>query len=294
MLRTGVLRLIRPNIRSISTNLRLASGNQKVSSSNFDELFKKDRRPIEPLLEDPIIVKKFFISQVDPEQMLYPEIISSDELNAMIQRNANVTEYIDSGISFDDKGISKSVHDAFKQMHLYGYNIPKEFGGLGCTYTETIMASEPEARNINVAIALGAHRLVCEAINEFGTEKQRVNYLPTLAKGDLVATTAFQEWSRSDINPNGTTAQYDADKKQWRLNGTKSFVLNSAKADLFLVSAQVPQSSSHDSMTIFLVDANTQGVSVHKKDQTMGHTNLYQSDVSFKDVYLSPGKILIF
>lgn len=289
MLRTGILRLLRSNIRPISTSLRHTSASQQIPLPNVDELFKENRRPIGPLVEEPIIVKRFFISEVDPEQMLYPEVISRDELDTAFKRTAKVFEYIETGVSFDDKGIAKSTHDAFKQMNLYGYNVPKEFGGLGCTYTETIMASESEAQNINVAIALNAHRLVCDAIRLFGTETQQASYLPKLANGDLVASTAFQEWSRGEMIPNTTTAEYDAHKKQWRLNGIKSFVSNSAKANLFLVSAHVPQSSSHDSLTIFVVDASAKGVSVHKKDDTIGHTDLYQSDVSFKDVYLSSG-----
>lgn len=295
MLRTGVLRLLRSNVRPIVTSLRYSSTGQKTSLPNVDDLFKNSRRPIEPLVEDPIVVKKFFISEVDPEQMLYPEVISKDELDAMIKRNTDLVDYIETNVAFDGKGIAEPVHDRFKQMKLYGENVPMEFGGRGLTYTETIMASEPEAENLSVAIALNAHRLVCQAINEFGTQEQRSNYLPKLAKGDLVATTAFQEWTRNELNPNATTAEYDANKKQWRLNGTKSFVLNAAKSNLFLVSSHVPQSSSHDSLTVFLVDASAPGVSVHKKDETIGHTDLYQSDVSFKDVYVSSGlKFKIF
>lgn len=254
-----------------------------------DDLFGKDRRPIEPLVEDPIIVKKFFVSEVDAEQMLYPEVISRDELDDLIKLNQEISDYIETSIEFDGKGISNSVHEAFKQKGLYGYNVPKEFGGRGYIHTQTIMAGEAEAQNINVAIALNAHRLVCEAINEFGSVEQRSKYLPKLAKGDLVATTAFQEWTREDMVANRTKAEYDANKQQWRLNGTKSFVVNTAKANLLMVSAYVPQSQEPDSLSIFLVDANLPGVSVHKKDNTIGHTDLYQADVSFKDVYLTSG-----
>lgn len=152
-----------------------------------------------------------------------------------------------------------------------------------------MLASEAEAEQITAAMSLNAHRMVCEAINEFGTAEQRAKYLPQLAKGDLVATIAFQEWNQGDVVAEQTTAEYDADKNQWRLNGTKSFVVNAAKSNLIVVSAHVPQSSKTDSMRIFLVDANAPGVSVQKKDETIGRRDLYQAEVSLKDVYLSPG-----
>lgn len=294
MLRTGVLRLIRTaNVRSyrpISTSLWCAnSSNERKPLPTVDELFGKDRRPIQPLVEDPIIVKKFFVSEVDSEQMLYPEVISRDELDDLIKLNQQITDYIETSIEFDGKGISNSVHEAFKQKGLYGYNVPQEFGGRGFIHTQTIMAGEAEAQNVSVAIALNAHRLVCEAINEFGSAEQRSKYLPKLAKGDLVATTALQEWTREEMVANRTKAEYDADKQQWRLNGTKSFVVNAAKANLLMVSAYVPQSQEPDSLSVFLVDASLPGVSVHKKDNTIGHTDLYQADVSFKDVHLTSG-----
>lgn len=296
MLRTGVLRLIRTaaihSSRPISTSVwRVNSHNERKPLPTVDDLFAKNRRPIEPLLEEPVIAKNFFISEVDSEQMLYPEVISKDELDALIKLNQEVSDFIEPRIEFDGKGISNSVNESFKKIGLYGYNVPKEFGGQGFIYTETIMASEAEGQNVSVAMVLNAHRLVCGAINEFGTEEQRIKYLPKLAKGDLIATPAFQEWTREDIVANRTTADYDSDKQQWRLNGTKSFVVNAAKANLFMVTASVPQSIKEDSLSIFLIDASLPGVSVHKKDNTIGHKDLYQADVSFKDVYLTPGEL---
>lgn len=297
MLRTGVFRLIRTaNIRShrpISTSLWCSnSNNERKPMPTVDDLFKKDRRPIEPLVENPIIVKKFFVSEVDAEQMLYPEVISSDELDELIKLNQMIADYIEAGIEFDGKGISNAVHEEFKRIGLYGYNVPQQFGGRGFIHTQTIMATEAEAQNVNVAITLNAHRLVCEAINEFGSDEQRSKYLPKLAKGDVVATTALQEWTREEVVANRTKAEYDADKQQWHLNGTKSFVVNAAKANLFMVSAYVPQSQESDSLSIFLVDASLPGVSVHKKDITIGHTDLYQANVSFNDVHLTSGTLL--
>lgn len=285
MLRTRILRLIRTNIRTYRPISTVKEQNENKQLQNIDYLFKNGYRPIAPLSEYPAIVKNFFISEVDKEQMLYPEVISKDELDKLIKLNDRISEYIDTNVEFDGKGMSQSVHETFKQSGLYGYNIPKAFGGSGFTYTETTLASEAEARNICIAMPLNAHRLVCEAINEFGTAKQQSELLPELAKGDLVATTAFQESSKGDTSK----AEYDADKKQWRLNGSKSFVVNAYKSNLFLVSAQTPQSKEADQLTIFLVDSNLHGVSVHKKDITLGHNDVYHADVSFKDVYLPAG-----
>lgn len=123
MLRTAAFRLLRSaNIRThrpISTSVWCSSSqNVRKSVPNVDELFTKDRPPIEPLIEDPIIVKKFLVSEVDSEQMLYPEVISRDELDSLININRDVSESFATKIEFDVKGITKSTHDTFKESGL--------------------------------------------------------------------------------------------------------------------------------------------------------------------------------
>lgn len=136
MLRTGVLRFLRtvnfPTYRSIPCiTYRASSQNVRKPLPNVDDLFARDGQSIKPLVEDPIIAKKFFISEVDKEQMLYPEVISKDELDTIINHNQMVSEYIETSIEYDGNGISRMVHDDFKQMGLYGYNVPKAYGGHG-------------------------------------------------------------------------------------------------------------------------------------------------------------------
>lgn len=289
MYRTKFLRIFNLNHIYTSQSRCVRVGNENRKVENVDDLFKTKRYAIKRLLEDPIIVKKLFVSEISGEQMLYPEVLSKHEFDKVHNTNEYVTDYIENDIQFDGKGISANNHDKFKQMHLYGHNVSKEFGGAGYSYTETILASEPEAQNIAVAMIMMAHRLVCYAINEYGVTEQKSKYLPKLASGELVATTALQEWNKDDIVINKTIAQYDGSQKKWRLNGKKSFVVNAAKSNVFLVSAMVPQSNKEDSLSIFLVDGNTSGVSVHKRDITLGHTDVYQSDVTFSDVILPEG-----
>lgn len=279
--------------RPITTTSRhwcASVGDERKKVQNIDDLFKNKRYAVQPLVENPIIVKKFFVSEISGEQMLYPEILSKHEFDKVRDANEHVATYVDTEIQFDDRGIGRNNHNKFQELGLYGYNVPKEFGGAGYTYTETILATEPETQNIGVAMIMNAHRLACHAISAYGVAEQKSKYLPKLASGELVATTAFQEWNKNDMVMNKTTATYDANQKTWCLNGKKSFVVNAAKSNLFLVSAKVPQSSKDDAMSIFLVDGNMAGVSVHKKDLTLGHTNVYQSDVSFSDVILPEGE----
>lgn len=293
MLQSRMLRVFCKNAQSsrliTSTPWRLEASQKSKKLENVDDLFSLKRYPVQALVEDPIIVKKFFVGEIDYDHLLFPEVLSKTELDQRIELNKNVSNLIKENAQFDEKGICKHIHDEMKRIGLYGYNIAKEFGGSGYCHTEMMLATEAESPNINVAMILNVHRLVCAALNEYGTNEQQTKYLPKLATGDLVATTAFQEWDKDDIAANRTIAKYNGEKKQWRMNGTKSFVINASNSNLFLVTALVPQSNKEDSLSIFLVDGDLPGVSVHKKDVTLGHTDLYQSSVSFKDVQLPEG-----
>lgn len=70
--------------------------------------------------------------------------------------------------------------------------------------------------------------------------------------------------------------------------------MNAADSNLFLVIAQTEtndrQSEKKDSLTMFIVDGAAAGVKVHKKDKTIGVSNLFQAKVTFDDVILKNGK----
>lgn len=186
----------------------------------IDELLSKEgRRPFEATVEEPIIVKKFFVSEVDNQQMMYPELIPRMKLEDLNAQAEKVFEYLINNASFDDKGFSDSMHEEFKKMNLYGYNVPTKFGGCEYNETELLFVSEPEGKYAEIALPLIAHRIACKNINEYGSNAQREKYLPKLANGDLIATTAFKEWNKDDLASLKTKAEFDSDEKGWCLNG---------------------------------------------------------------------------
>lgn len=186
-----------------------------------EKLTKMGRRPFGALVEEPIIVKKFFISKVDNEQLLYPEVISKHRINELNDYRQNIQEYFDNGILFDDNGISDSMHEQFKKLNIYGFNVPQKYGGYECSYSEMLLLTEPEGRFADVSLALNNHRMVCKNILEYGSQEQCNKYLPKLASGELIATTAFEEWNKDDLVGLTTKADFDDEENTWTLNGKK-------------------------------------------------------------------------
>lgn len=177
------------------------------------------RRAFELMIENPIVVKKFFISDVKDDDIVFPDVLSKNDFDNLKQTSAQISDHLANHIEYTENGFSSSVYQTFKDKKLFGYNIPIEYGGQGFSHTQCSFLSEIEAHNIDVALALNHHRLVCTAIMEFGTEEQCAKYLPKLACGDIIGTTAFQEWN--DVKKIGwnTRAEYDDDNEEWFLNG---------------------------------------------------------------------------
>ena len=121
-----------------------------------------------------------------------------------------------------------------EQLGLQSLIVPEEHGGQGFGYVELIVVLEEMGRSLLCApyfstVALGVNTLV-----HSGDDAAQKQWLPGIASGETIATLAFTEpngkWDESGIE---LTATRDGDS--WTLNGSKSFVLDGATANLILV-----------------------------------------------------------
>lgn len=224
------------HLRSISTSTTQFNEDRRKklpSRKYFDDLLenvymqkrmsRRGRRAFEIMVENPIVVKKFFISDLKDDDIMFPDVLSQTDFDHLKNTSAQISDYFANHIEYTENGFSSSVYDAFKDKKLFGYNIPMEYGGQGFSNTHCTFVSEIEAQNIDAALALNHHRLVCTAIMEFGTDEQCAKYLPKLANGDIIGSTAIQEWN--DVKKVGwnTQAEYDDDDEEWCLNGLCSY-----------------------------------------------------------------------
>lgn len=184
-----------------------------------EQLSRSGRRPFEVMVENPIVVKCFFVSNIEDEDIIYPEVVSISEIENWKKTNAKISEYFSKNIKYSGKGFSPTVYKAFKKLNLFNYNVPKAFGGQELSYTHQIFRSEIETQNIDAAMALSSHRLFGNAIIEIGTDEQCNELLPKLATGELIGTLAFKEWNNANKVGLNTQAEYDEEEEQWCLNG---------------------------------------------------------------------------
>ncbi|SMC48992.1 acyl-CoA dehydrogenase [Papillibacter cinnamivorans] len=152
-----------------------------------------------------------------------------------------------------------------------GLPFPKEYGGQGGDYLSYAMAIEEISKVCaTTGVVLSAHvSLCCAPIYEFGTEEQKKKYLPSLLKGEKLGAFGLTEPNAgTDASMQQTKAVLDGDK--YILNGTKIFITNSGYADVYIIIAMTDKSKGTKGISAFIVEKDTPGFTVGKKEKKMG------------------------
>jgi len=125
-----------------------------------------------------------------------------------------------------------------------------------------------------------------------GSEAQKQKYLPKLATGELIASFALTEpEAGSDAASLRTTAIRDGD--HYVVNGTKRFITNAPHAGLFTLMARTdPQDKGASGVSAFIVDADTKGITIGKKDKKMGQRGAHTADVIFENVKVPAAQLI--
>ncbi len=191
----------------------------------------------------------------------------------------------------------QDIFDAFRDADLLGLCIPSEYGGSGAGILGLTLAIEEVTKYSNViGLMLLLTRLPTGPIMIAGSEEQKLRYLPGIANGTQRASFGLSEpGAGSDVAGMQTRATPDPDVDGgWILNGTKCWISGVRQADWFTVFAKTgePSSRLHDSITAFIVDADTPGVSRPRVDAKMGVKGIDTGDIVFDNVHVGPHNVI--
>ena len=186
----------------------------------------------------------------------------------------------------EDDAIPGEVIEEMKGLGLFGLSIPEEYGGLDLSMEDECLVgvelgrTSPAFRSaFGTNVGIGSQGLVM-----FGTEAQKAKYLPGIASGEIITSFALTEPEAGSDSANvQTRAIRDGDF--YVLNGTKRFITNANKADLFTVMARSdPSKPGGGGVSAFLVERNLPGLSVGKPEKKMGQQGAHICDVIFDNV----------
>ena len=181
-----------------------------------------------------------------------------------------------------------------REMGLFGYALPREYGGLGLTTEEQMHVSfelcyaSPVFRSyVGTNNGIGGMGIVID-----GTPAQKERYLRRLAAGEIIGSFALTEPDNgSDAGGLKTFARRDGD--HYVINGTKRYITNAPEASIFTLMARTDASKKGAAgVSAFIVERDTPGLTTAPPDRKMGQRGSHTSDVILQDVRV-PASALI-
>ena len=156
------------------------------------------------------------------------------------------------------------------ELGLTAIEIPEEFGGQGGTFFQSILAVEEIAvADPGVAVLVDVQNtLVVSAIRDYGNAQQQRQFLSALAKDTIGAYALSEANSGSDAFALATRAVPEGG--DYLITGRKLWISNAAEAGLFLIFATINPEAGHRGITCFLVERETPGLAVGRKEDKLG------------------------
>jgi alkylation response protein AidB-like acyl-CoA dehydrogenase len=174
-----------------------------------------------------------------------------------------------------------------------GAIFPEYLGGAGLGYIDySIIIEELSRVDGSVGIIVAAHTSLCtNHIYKMGTDEQRRRYLPKLASGEWIGCWSLTEpEAGSDAAGTRTHAEKKADG--WVLNGAKTFTTNAHYADVCVAMAVTDRAAAQHGISAFLIEKDTPGYRLGKKENKLGLRASATGEVIFEDCRLSPCSVL--
>ncbi|MEU8288827.1 acyl-CoA dehydrogenase family protein [Micromonospora sp. NPDC048905] len=242
-----------------------------------------------------LFLGRFRLDLIDPWPRSDPDDVARAE-EFLGRFRAFLTTEVDGAAIERDASIPDSVFHGLADLGAFGMKIDRTYGGLGLSnlhYCRALML----AGSVSPAIGalLSAHQSigVPQPLKMFGTAEQKQRFLPRLAAGEVSAFLLTEPDVGSDPARLATVAEPTEDGTGYRLNGVKLWATNGIVATLLVVMARVPATEGRrGGITAFVVDGDSAGITVERRNEFIGLRGLENSLTRFHDVFVPAENVI--
>ena len=170
------------------------------------------------------------------------------------------------------------------KLGFLGIPQPKEYGGQGCdTLTYVLCVEELSKVCATTGVIVSAHTsLGSDPIKMYGTPEQIQKYLVPLAKGEKLGAFGLTEPNAgTDASGQQTKAVLEGD--HYVLNGSKIFITNGGKADIYIIFAMTDKSKGTRGISAFIVEKDFPGFRIGTKEKKMGIRGSSTTELIFEN-----------
>ncbi len=171
------------------------------------------------------------------------------------------------------------------ELGFMGIMVDPKYGGSGMdTISYVLIMEELSKIDASASVIVSVNNsLVCYGIEAFGTEEQKEKYLTKLASGEYLGAFCLSEpEAGSDATSQRTTAIEDGD--HYIINGTKNWITNGGRSDIYLVIAQTDREKGHKGINVFIVEKGMPGFDIGPKEDKLGIRGSDTHTLQFNDV----------
>ncbi|WKN45933.1 acyl-CoA dehydrogenase [Tunicatimonas pelagia] len=171
------------------------------------------------------------------------------------------------------------------ELGFMGMMVDPKHGGGGMDTKSYVLAMEEISKiDASASVCMSVNNsLVCWGIEQYGTEEQKEKYLSRLATGEIIGAFCLSEpEAGSDATSQKTTAIDQGD--HYLLNGTKNWITNGNSSSVYIVIAQTDSEKGHRGINALIVERESEGFVVGKKENKMGIRASDTHSLMFTDV----------
>ncbi|AOR25749.1 acyl-CoA dehydrogenase [Formosa sp. Hel3_A1_48] len=170
-------------------------------------------------------------------------------------------------------------------LGFMGIMVSPKYGGSGMdTLTYALIMEELSKVDASASVMVSVNNsLVCYGLEAYGSDSQKEKYLPKLAAGEWIGAFCLSEpEAGSDATSQSTTAIDKGD--YYLLNGTKNWITNGGRAQIYLVVAQTDRNKGHKGINAFILERDMPGFEVGPKENKLGIRGSDTHTLQFNDV----------
>ncbi len=171
------------------------------------------------------------------------------------------------------------------ELGFMGIMVDPKYGGSGMDSISYVLIMEELSKidaSASVMVSVN-NSLVCYGLEAFGTEAQKQKYLTKLASGEQIGAFCLSEpEAGSDATSQATTAIDMGD--YYLLNGTKNWITNGGRSDVYLVIAQTDRAKGHRGINAFIVEKGMEGFHIGPKEDKLGIRGSDTHTLQFNEV----------
>ncbi len=204
-----------------------------------------------------------------------------DQAKSWVQEKSPVTAFRKMRDSGNPDGFDRAVWKEMAEMGWAGILIPENYGGTGLGYLTLGLVLEETGRTLTASPLISTALTATTALLLGGNEAQKQKWLPQIAEGKALGTLAVDEGPHHA--PEKVSFKAEKSGPGYKLNGTKTFVIDGGTANFIVVAARTSgRVGDKNGITLFLVDGNASGLSREKLKSidSRGVANLTFKDVS--------------